>query len=68
MSQIPLLCAENTSSIARLTLMRGSQRNPLSTAMLDAIVAALETAATDKSVRAIVIAGEAPGFCGGHDV
>ena len=68
MNQVPLLSAENTGSIARLTLMRGSQRNPLSTAMLDAMVAALEAAATDKSVRAIVIAGEAPGFCGGHDL
>lgn len=68
MNQAPLLSAENTGSIARLTLMRGSQRNPLSTAMLDAMVAALEAAASDKSVRAIVIAGEAPGFCGGHDL
>ncbi len=68
MSQTPLLSTENTGSILRLTLMRGSRRNPLSTAMLDAMVAALEAAATDKSVRAIVIAGEAPGFCGGHDL
>lgn len=68
MSQVPLLSAANTAGIARLTLMRGSQRNPLSTAMLDAMVAALEAAASDKSVRAIVIAGEAPGFCGGHDL
>jgi enoyl-CoA hydratase/carnithine racemase len=68
MSQAPFLSVENTGSILRLTLMRGSQRNPLSNAMLDAIVAALEAAATDKSVRAIVIAGEAPGFCGGHDL
>jgi len=68
MNQAPLLSAENTGSILRLTLMRGAQRNPLSTAMLDAMVAALEAAASDKSVRAIVIAGEAPGFCGGHDL
>lgn len=68
MSQAPLLSTENTGSILRLTLMRGPQRNPLSTAMLDAMVAALQAAATDKSVRAIVIAGDAPGFCGGHDL
>ncbi|MEO1160609.1 MAG: enoyl-CoA hydratase-related protein, partial [Pseudomonadota bacterium] len=68
MKEIPLLSVENTGSVLRLTLMRGSQRNPLSCAMLDAIVGALEAAATDKSVRAIVIAGEAPGFCGGHDL
>lgn len=68
MSQAPLLSAETTGSVLRLTLMRGSQRNPLSTAMLDALIAALEAAATDRSVRAIVIAGEAPGFCGGHDL
>ncbi len=68
MSQAPLLSIENTGSILRLTLMRGAQRNPLSFAMLDAIVGALEAAAADKSVRAIIIAGEAPGFCGGHDL
>ncbi|NNJ75147.1 MAG: enoyl-CoA hydratase [Anderseniella sp.] len=68
MSQAALLSVEKTGSIARLTLMRGAQRNPLSTAMLDAMVAALEAAATEKSVRVIVIAGEAPGFCGGHDL
>ncbi len=68
MTNAPLLSAENAGSILRLTLMRGRQRNPLSMAMLDAIVAALEAAATDRSVRAIVIAGEAPGFCGGHDL
>ncbi len=68
MSQAPLLSVENTASILRLTLMRGAQRNPLSFAMLDAIIDALEAAAADKSVRAIIIAGEAPGFCGGHDL
>ncbi len=68
MSQAPLLSVEKTGSILRLTLMRGTQRNPLSFAMLDAMVDALEAAATDKSARAIIIAGEAPGFCGGHDL
>lgn len=68
MSHPPLLSTENTGNILRLTLMRGSQRNPLSTAMLDAMAAALEAAATDRSARVIVIAGEAPGFCGGHDL
>ncbi len=68
MADAPLLCVENTAGITRLTLMRGAQRNPLSSAMLDELVAALEAAATDKTVRAIVVAGEAPGFCGGHDL
>jgi len=68
MADAPLLSAENSGSILRLTLMRGRQRNPLSMSMLDAIVAALEDAKADRSVRAIVIAGEGPGFCGGHDL
>ncbi len=68
MAQAPLLSAEQAGSILRLTLMRGQKRNPLSFAMLDAIVDALDAAATDKAVRAIIIAGEAPGFCGGHDL
>lgn len=68
MTEAPLLSVENAGNILRLTLMRGRQRNPLSMAMLDALAGALEAAAADRSVRAIVIAGEAPGFCGGHDL
>ena len=68
MTDAALLRVENTAGILRLTLMRGAQRNPLSSAMLEQLVAALEAAATDKTVRAIVMAGEAPGFCGGHDL
>lgn len=68
MTDAALLRVENTAGILRLTLMRGAQRNPLSSAMLDELVAALDAAATDKTVRAIVMAGEAPGFCGGHDL
>ena len=68
MTEIPLLSVDNTGGILRLTLMRGRQRNPLSMAMLDALVGALEDARDDASVRAIIIAGEAPGFCGGHDL
>jgi len=68
MSDAPLLTSAVNHGVLRLTLMRGAQRNPLSMAMLDALVEALEHAASNKAVRAIIIAGEAPGFCGGHDL
>ena len=67
MTDTPLLSVENAGGVLRLTLMQGRQRNPLSMAMLNALVGALEAAEGDRSVRAIVVAGEAPGFCGGHD-
>jgi enoyl-CoA hydratase/carnithine racemase len=65
---VPLIDRELIDGVARLTLMQGARRNPLSMAMLDQIVEALEDAAGDTDVRAVVIAGQTPGFCGGHDL
>ena len=56
------------AGILRLTLNRPRRRNPLSLAMIEALAAALAEAAGDAAVRAIVIAGAAPGFCAGHDL
>jgi enoyl-CoA hydratase/carnithine racemase len=51
-----------------LTLSRPDRRNSLSEAMLDALQKALDAAAGDASVRALVIAGKGPAFCAGHDL
>jgi enoyl-CoA hydratase/carnithine racemase len=65
----PLVISElHDGGILRITLNRGAKRNPLSMAMIDAIIADLELAAEEPEVRAIIIAAEAPGFCGGHDL
>jgi enoyl-CoA hydratase/carnithine racemase len=65
----PLVVSElHAGGILRITLNRGAKRNPLSMAMIDAIIADLELAAEEPEVRVIIFAADAPGFCGGHDL
>jgi enoyl-CoA hydratase/carnithine racemase len=51
-----------------LTLARPDRRNSLSEAMLAALQGALDAAARDAGVRAVVIASKGPAFCAGHDL
>jgi enoyl-CoA hydratase/carnithine racemase len=51
-----------------LTMARSEKRNALSGAMIAALQAALDDAARDVSVRAVVIAAQGPVFCSGHDL
>ena len=51
-----------------LTLADGARRNPLSEAMMAALSAALDAAAADRDVGAVVIAAEGPAFSAGHDL
>lgn len=68
-TETPLVLSElHDGGILRMTLNRGAKRNPLSMAMLDAIIADLELAGEEPEVRVIVIAASAPGFCAGHDL
>ncbi len=67
-SEPSLLTQDIENGILRVTMQRGARRNPLSTAMLSALQDCLDKAADDANVRAIVLAGQAPGFCGGHDL
>ncbi|MGI9464210.1 MAG: enoyl-CoA hydratase [Aestuariivirgaceae bacterium] len=64
----PVLLSTLQDGVLRLTLNRPASRNTLSEAMLAALQAALDDAAEDADVRAIVIAANGPGFCGGHDL
>lgn len=54
-------------AILRLTLDRPARRNSLSHSMVDALVDALATAATDDALRVIHIRGEGDDFCAGAD-
>ena len=54
--------------IAILTMARPEKRNALSEGMLGALQAALDAAAKDAGVRAVVIAAKGPVFCSGHDL
>ncbi len=62
------LLRQDQDGVARLTLNRPAQRNALSVALMTALESALADIATDRSVRAVVLAGAGPAFCAGHDL
>ncbi len=67
-AEAPVLLSETVENIAILTLNRPALRNALSEAMLTALTAALDAAAADQRIRAVVLAAAAPVFCAGHDL
>jgi len=52
----------------QLTLDRGAKRNAYSAALRDALVEALQLAASDDSIAQIVVQGAGPAFCAGGDL
>jgi enoyl-CoA hydratase/carnithine racemase len=67
-AETPVLLRGDIDGIALLTLNRPETRNALSEAMLTALSDALASIAGDSKVRAVVIAGNGPAFCAGHDL
>lgn len=64
----PILREQRQDGVSLLRLNRPARRNSLSRATLAALDAALSGIAADRTVRAVVIAGEGPAFCAGHDL
>lgn len=64
----PILLRDDADAVATLTLNRPAQRNALSRPMIAALSSALEEIGGNRSVRAVVIAGNGPGYCAGHDL
>jgi len=64
----PVLLRRDEDGIAWLTLNRPAQRNALSSAMLAALEGEIAAIAKDRKVKVVVIAGNGPGFCAGHDL
>jgi enoyl-CoA hydratase/carnithine racemase len=62
------LLRHDEAGVATLTLNRPKHYNALSEELLGEIQLALETIATDASVRVVVIAGAGSAFCAGHDL
>jgi len=58
---------ETRDGVLRITLDRPARKNSLDTNAIRRIVAALEAAATDDSLRAVALAGTGPDFCSGAD-
>jgi len=58
---------ESSSGVLRITLDRPSRKNSLDGVAIRRIVAALEAAAIDDSLRVVVLAGRGADFCSGAD-
>ncbi len=58
----------DAEGVARLVLNRPAQRNALNQAMLERLTAEINAVSADDSVRAVILAANGPGFCGGHDL
>ncbi|HYX90259.1 MAG TPA: enoyl-CoA hydratase [Myxococcaceae bacterium] len=64
----PLLLRSDQEGIATLTLNRPAARNALSLALMSAIQDALDQIARDARVKVVILAGNGPAFCAGHDL
>jgi len=62
------LLSRTEDGIATLTLNRPTARNALSFSLMEALTQALQRFGQAKAVRVIVIAGNGPAFCAGHDL
>src|ERR1700722_8786049 len=58
---------ETRDGVLSIVLDRPDRKNSLNPVAVRAIVAALEAAATEDSLRVITIAGQGPDFCSGAD-
>lgn len=63
-----LLSERDERGVVRLTLNNPQAYNPLSSAMIAALQAALDAVAADAGSRAVVIAASGRAFCPGHDL
>lgn len=66
-SSSPLL-VEQTGPVVRLTLNRPERRNALGRELIQALSAALDQIANDRSVRVVVLAAVGKVFSSGHDL
>ena len=62
------ISVEREGEAAVVTMRRPEKRNALSLAMMRELDAALAGLGADRSVRAVILAGEGPAFSAGHDL
>jgi enoyl-CoA hydratase/carnithine racemase len=63
-----ILLRHDNGGIATLTLNRPSARNALSMDLMETLDAELSGIAQDRTVKVVIIAGNGPAFCAGHDL
>lgn len=62
------LLREDRGKVAILTMNRPQARNALSESLLSALQAELDQIKDDAAIHVVVLRGEGPGFCAGHDL
>jgi enoyl-CoA hydratase/carnithine racemase len=68
-AEIPLLLRDTDAhGVDTLVLNRPAARNSLNLALILELRRALDEIANDHAVRAVVLAGNGPAFCAGHDL
>ena len=68
MPEQPYVILEEEAGLATVTMNRGEKRNPLSTAMMSALIDTLEKLGQRREVRAVILAGAGVAFSAGHDL
>jgi enoyl-CoA hydratase/carnithine racemase len=63
-----ILLREDKDGVATLTLNRPDARNALSEALISALIGEFDAITNDRSVRAVIVAGNGPAFSAGHDL
>ena len=63
-----ILLRHDAEGIATLTLNRPAARNALSGELMTALKRELDAIAGDAAVKVVIIAGNGPAFCAGHDL
>jgi enoyl-CoA hydratase/carnithine racemase len=59
---------ENEGDIARITMNRPDKRNALSLAHMQELTECLKSVGESREARVVVLAGNGPAFCAGHDL
>lgn len=68
MSETKQLLRSDDHGVATLTLNRPQARNALSQSLIADLITAFEAIAQDSSVHVVILAGNGPAFCAGHDL
>jgi len=63
-----LVATEDRGAVRHLVLSRAEKRNALNRELIEALGAAIEEAAADQTVRAVVLRGDGPMFSSGMDL
>lgn len=64
----PLLVVQTDGPVSTIVLKRQARRNALSMDLMCELIGALERTAEDSEIAALILAGEGPVFCAGHDL